>query len=123
MKTHKSRFFAKFGLQILGFILSVLPPVAATLSYFPLWQESEQVVSGGVLLLLLLSALPLYKFIKARLASPAGYTIWLILFILFFTLSRIAEEMTVISFAGFAGNALGAVSFFFAKRIGEKRDE
>ncbi len=123
MKISKSRVFAKYGLHILGFLLSVLPPVLATLFYFPLWRESGQVISGGVLFLLLLSALPLYKLIREKLRSPAAYTIWGILFILFFALSRIAREMTVISFFGFSGNALGALCFNIGKRIGGEKNE
>ena len=118
MKLLKSRVFAKYGLHILGFLLCILPPVICTASYFPIWKESGQAVSGGVLLLLLIAAYPLYKFIKRSLASPAAYTVWLALFILFSLLSRIAEQMTVISFVGFIGNALGAVCFYFARRLG-----
>lgn len=118
MKLLKSRVFAKFGLHILGFLLCILPPVICTASYFPIWKESGQVISGGVLLLLLIAAYPLYKFIKRSLESPAAYTVWLILFILFSLLSRIAVQMTVISFVGFIGNALGAVCFYIAKRMG-----
>ena len=123
MKLLKSRPFVKHGLHILGFLLCVLPPVICTASYFPIWQDSGQAVSGGVLLLLLIAAYPLYKFIRQSLTSPAAYTVWLILFILFSLLSRIAVQMTVISFVGFIGNALGAVCFHFAKRVGGKSDE
>ena len=116
MKRTKSRIFVKYGLHILGFLLCILPPIICTASYFPIWKDSGQAVSGGVLLLLLISAYPLYKFIKQSLTSPAAYTVWLILFIMFSLLSQIAVQMTVISFVGFIGNALGAVCFYFAKR-------
>ena len=48
------------------------------------------------------------------LKSPAVYTLWLIAFIAFSSLSRIADEMTVISFFGFISNAAGAVLFRLA---------
>ena len=123
MKASKSRYFVKLGLHILGFLFCILPPVICTTSYFPIWTERSQAVSGGVLLLLLGAAYPLYKFIKQSFSSPAAYTIWLILFILFSLLSRIAEQMTVISFVGFIGNALGAVCFRLAKRAGGESGE
>lgn len=123
MKLLKSSIFAKYSLHILGFLLCILPPVICTASYFPIWTEGGQAVSGGVLLLLLIAAYPLYKFIRQSLRSPAAYTVWLILFILFSLLSRIAAQMTVISFVGFIGNALGAVCFHFAKRAGGKNNE
>ena len=118
MKLLKNRSFVKICLQTAGFLLCILPPVICTASYFPIWKEGGQAVSGGVLLILLISAYPLYKFIKQSLASPAAYTVWLILFILFSLLSRIALQMRVISFVGFVGNALGAVCFRFAKKLG-----
>ncbi len=123
MKILKTPKIVKLVLHSLGFILSTVPPVVCTASYFPLWKESSQTLSGGVLLIILLSAIPLYKFLKKVFESPASYMIWLVLFLLFFSLSKIADEMTVISFVGFMGNALGAVCFNIAKRIGAGRDE
>jgi Co/Zn/Cd efflux system component len=46
--------------------------------------------------------------------SPAAYVMWLIAFLLFFSLEKIAHEMTVISFVGFLSNLCGAVLFKFA---------
>ncbi len=119
----ESRKFAKFGLHIFGLLLSIAPPIFCTAAYFPIWRESTETLSGGVLVILLLSAVPLYKLIREKLRSPASYTVWLILFLLFFSLSEIADEMTVISFVGFVGNALGAVCFNIGKRIGDKKNE
>ncbi len=116
MNNKKSRVFAKYILHFLGILLCIAPPLICTASYFPIWKESTQVLSGGVLLLLLISAIPLYKLIKDKISSPASYIIWLILFVIFFTLSSIAEQMTVISFFGFVGNLLGAICFKIAKR-------
>lgn len=121
MKLFKNLSFVNISLHILGFFLCIAPPIICTASYFPIWRDGGQAVSGGVLLLLLISAYPIYKFIKRSLESPAAYTIWLILFVLFSLLSRIAYEMTVISFVGFVGNALGALCFYFAKRIGGEK--
>ena len=67
------------------------------------------------MLLIIISFFPLYKLIRKLLASPASYMVWLIIFITFFTLSKIGQEMTVISFFGFLGNLLGAVCFWLAK--------
>lgn len=116
MSKKKTGKFAKFILQILGFFLCIAPPLVCTASYFPIWKESTQALSGGALLLILISAIPIYKLIKRKLASPASYVIWLVLFVIFFTLSSIAEQMTVISFFGFVGNLLGAICFKMAKR-------
>ena len=62
-------------------------------------------------MLLLISALPIYRFIKAHIESFAVWGVWLVFFILFFLLERIAHEVTVISFSGFVGNLVGAILF------------
>ena len=117
-KASKSSVFVSLALHIAGFLLCIMPPAVCTLTYFPLWLESgyQSCIAGGTALLLVLCAIPLYKLIKRALTSFSSYMVWLILFLLFFSLSRIADQMTVISFVGFVGNLLGAVCFFFAKR-------
>jgi len=113
-------FIARFCLHITGLLLCILPPLICTLSFFPLWKYSYgKTLAGGTLLLILLSALPLFKLIKKRLSSPAGYTVWLILFVVFLLVSKIADEMIVISFYGLTGNILGAICF----AISEKRED
>lgn len=112
-------------LKILGLLFCTLPPAAATLCYFPLWVEAGAgtTVSGAVLLLLTFAFLPCYRLIHSRLASPATYTMWLIAFLLFWLLEKIAAQMIVISFFGFLGNLAGALLFRAAKRQNEKEKE
>ena len=100
-----------------GIILSVLPPVAAILVYFPLWlgKGGKEVLSGLSLLLLLVAVIPLFRVIKKIFESPSAPVIWLTVFIIFFMLRSIANEITVISFIGFVGNAVGALMFKLAK--------
>ena len=109
-------------LSLIGLILCTLPVTLAILSYFPIWIErgGAETVSGFVLLLLVLAAIPLLRSIKHRLRSPAAYTVWLIGFLLFFALSKRANEMTVICFVGFIGNLVGALFFRAAKRMQKK---
>lgn len=109
-------------LKSLGLILCVVPVTVCIFLYFPVWQAKggEVFLSGVALLLLLLALLPLYKTIKEALRSPAAYTVWLITFIIFLLLSKIADEMVIISFTGFVGNALGAVCFKLSK---ERKNE
>lgn len=100
-------------LYLLGMLCCVVPPLCATLAYFPLWAErgSDHMISGLSLVLLLICLCPMHKSIGSMLRSAASYTLWLVLFVLFFLLSRIADELTVISFFGFIGNLIGALLF------------
>ena len=104
-------------LKLAGLALCIIPPALATLFYFPVWisRGGEFVVSGLALILLILACLPLWRAVSHKLRSPALYTLWLIAFIAFSSLSKIADEMTVISFVGFIGNLIGAALFRLAK--------
>lgn len=118
MKSQKTSVFVNLGLHILGFLLCIVPPAVCTLNYFPLWREVgyESCIAGGTALILALCIIPIYKLIRKGLDSFSSYMVWLLLFLLFFGMSRIAEQMTVISFVGFIGNLLGAVCFHFTRR-------
>ena len=112
-----------FLLHAVGIILCILPPALATLTYFPLWRGEEplKLVSGITVLLLAFCARPLFKLISERFKSAASLGLWLVLFVLFFALRRVSDEMVVISFWGLVGNAVGGVCLAIAKR-GEASD-
>ena len=105
-------------LTLFGFLFSILPPMISTLAYFPLWKDAggAYLISGFALLLLLLSFLPMMRFIKEKLKSPSAILIWALIYCLFFALSRIADQVTVIAFFGLIGNIIGAFFFHLAKR-------
>ena len=107
-------------LKALGLSLCILPPLIATLAYFPLWREAGdgRLTSGLTVLLLSISALPLYRQLKSWIRTAAIHLPWLLIFLAFFLLSRIADEMTVISFVGFVTNVIGSLFFKAARRLG-----
>lgn len=106
-------------LRALGMALCVVPVTVAILSYFPLWLgEGTKLVSGLVLLLLALAHAPLLRYLKRVLSGPSSLLMWLVLFVSFFALARIADEMTVISFTGLVSNGAGALCFRLAGRRG-----
>ena len=114
----RSNIFVSCALHIAGFALCILPPAICALSYFPLWKEAgvENCIAGGTALILALCIIPLFKILKKGFAGYSSYIMWLFMFLLFFGMSKIADQMTVISFVGFIGNLLGAVCFYFARR-------
>lgn len=111
-------------LRILGLIISVIPPAIAVISFFPIWREggAEVMLSGLALCLLLISAIPLFRTVKSVLRSPSAPIIWFIVFILFFALSKIADDITVIAFVGFVSNLIGAIFFNLAKKCGRIKE-
>ena len=118
MKTQNNSGFVKLALHILALSLCILPPALATLYYFPLWRcrGGLALLSGGVVLLLIISTIPLMKLIAEKIRSAASYVMWSFILVTFLFLSEIADEMTVISFFGAVGNLLGAILFKIAKR-------
>ena len=112
---------AKRGIifKSLGLIISILPPFLAVISYFPIWKErgAEVMLSGISLFLILISAIPLFRMIKSVLRSPSAPIIWFLIFVLFFALSKIADDITVIAFVGFVSNLIGSLLFKFAKTL------
>ena len=125
MKTSSKRsVLVNFILHITGFLLCVAPPFICTLTYFPLWKTAgyASCIAGGTALILVVCFIPIYRFICRTIKSYSSYIMWLCLFLLFFALSRIAEQMTVISLVGFVGNLLGEICFRLA-RGGDKTEE
>lgn len=110
----------------LGLAISVIPVAVAILSYFPIWarREDASLLSGVSLVLVAIALVPFYKHVKESLKSPSAPLMWFFLFMTFLILSRIADEMTVISLVGFTTNLIGSLLFKIAKRYGEEeRDE
>lgn len=114
VKTIKGRILLKAA----ALAISVLPAMITALAYFPFWAErgDDAVISGIASLLMLLAALPIYRLTKRLLASPSVWVMWLFVFILFYSTSKIADEMIVISLVGTLSNAIGAIMFRIARR-------
>lgn len=109
-----------------GLAISIIPVSVAIFSYFPIWakRDDNSLLSGISLLLIAVALVPLYKHIRQTLRSPSAPLMWFFSFAIFLLLSRIAHEMTVISFVGFVTNLIGSLFFKAAKRCGkEEKDE
>lgn len=108
-------------LILFGLAVSIIPTIIAAVSYFPIWKErgTNAVFSGFLLLLMLISIIPLFKFLKKVFESPSIQFTWLFIFILFSLMKSIVNEMIVISLVGFISNSLGAILFKLSKRVGE----
>ena len=107
----------------LGLGCSVIPVGVSVLSYFPLWvaREDASVLSGLSLVLMLAALVPCLRYIRTALRTASAPVLWLTVFLTFSLLSRIANEVTVISFIGFVGNLVGAVFFKLARGSNDDR--
>ena len=110
----KKRWF----LLLAALAVSTLPVLICAAAYFPIWsvRSDGATLSGLGLIIVLLSSVPLYRFIKRHVGTISAPILWFIIFALFFALERIAHEMTVISFVGFVSNLVGAILFKLADR-------
>ena len=108
------------ALRLLALTVATAAPLIAVLSYFPSFGRggAAGMISGFSLLLLVLVSVPLFKFIAEKLRSASAPVMWLFVFILFFSLSSIARQMTVISLVGFISNLIAAVIFRLADKHG-----
>lgn len=103
-------------LRILGLALCILPPAITVLEYFPLWlRDAEKAISALALSLLLIAAIPLWRYAKRLLASPSIWSAWLIAWLFLSLFSSLIEGLTAISFMGFVGGVPGAVCLRLAR--------
>ena len=107
----------KILLRILGIALCVLPPAISTLEFFPLWlSDGKSALSALSLMLLLLSALPLFRIVKRHLRSPSLWMLWLILWGVLEVFLPILSAVKTIALVSFPTGLLGALFFRLAKR-------
>ncbi len=111
-------------LRAIGLAVCIFPVSAAIFSYFPLWlkRSDNSALSGFALILFFVALVPLYRYIGKALKSPSAHTLWFIVFLSFFLLSKIADEMTVIAFVGFISNLIGSVIFKLAARYNTRTE-
>ena len=105
-------------LSVLGLAVSIIPPLVATIMYFPLWTErgSESVVSGGVLALGIMCLVPLYKKLGQAFRSPSAPVMWALLALFMYLMKSIAGEVYVIAVVGTVSNTVGALIFRLRRR-------
>jgi chromate transport protein ChrA len=120
----KKRKYANIYLHILGYLFCIVPPLVCTLTYFPIWKSTGGFkISALCALVVVLAIFPLIRLIKRLLRSDATYILWLILFLAFYSLSKIADEMTVISLVGFVSNSIGAIILKLSGGRNERKRE
>ncbi len=105
-------------LSFVAFLVSVVPPLIATILQFPVWIEasSEATVSGLAVLLIFFSCLPFYKAIINYFKSPSVPVVWLVVCVFMYLMKAIAEQMFIVACVGAVSNLIGAVCFKWRKK-------
>ena len=112
-------------LKISALAIDILVPLCATLSQFPLWvsRSAGATMSGITLVLILLSVIPLLRYIKRVFSSPSAWLMWTLSFIFFSALDSIIAELKIICFFGMIANLLGAFLYNLGKRFSTSEDK
>ena len=99
--------------------IDVLVPLMATLSQFPIWvdRSAGATMSGITVLLAILSAVPLFKWVKKHIETPSAWMMWLVLFGVLLAVSAIIDEMVVVAGWGALANAVGAGIFKWGEKV------
>ena len=108
------------ALRLIALTLATGAPLITVLFYFPVWEKQgvSGMISGFTLFLFILVSVPLLKYVAERLRSASAPIMWLFILLIFFSLSKIADQMTVISLVGFISNLIAALIFRLADRYG-----
>lgn len=104
-------------LRIIGILFCVVPPVIATLEYFPLFKEQPETgVSALSAVFLALCAIPAWKYIKKALKSPSAWLLWLVILVFSVCFEPIVYQMKIISAISVVSSVIGAIFFRWAKK-------
>lgn len=108
-------------LKLAGLILSIVPPAACALFYFPLWLgERASALSVMSIMVLSLCSIPFWRVIKQAFRSPSAWMLWLVIFLFTSLFESICAGLRVVALVGCLAGAVGALLFYFARRVGEK---
>jgi len=105
----------KYIFNALGFALSVIPALVATIDQFPLMTTTGQ-ASVMAILAIVLCCVPFIKQIKAAFRSPSAWMMWGIIFLLCALTRALVDEFYAISMVAFVSSLIGALFFWLAKR-------
>ena len=104
------------GTNITASAVSIIAPVIATATQFPLWvvsggetTASGVALSGTFVAFAAISFIPALKTLKGKLKNPTGFFMWAIFFGLVAVLRPIIDQLYVITAVGLASNGGGFV--------------
>ena len=111
--------------RLLGWAVSTLPALIATLHWFPLLVsrgEGTKTVSLLSCLLLIVALVPLRRALGSFFKNLSAWKVYLFLFVFFTVTGSIAHEMRCVAAVGLISSVPGSILFAVGQRGGENRD-
>lgn len=94
-----------------GLAVSILAPLVAAATQFPVWTESVPgtQIGGMFIFVALLCMIPLFNHLKIALKSPSSCLLWTLIFVITWALSKIIDELLIVALVGSIANYIGAL--------------
>lgn len=94
-----------------GLVISILAPLVAAATQFPVWTENVDSgqIGGMFVFVVLLCMIPLFNHLKIALKSPSSCLLWTIIFVCTWALSKIIQQLIIVSLVGTVANYVGAL--------------
>lgn len=94
-----------------GLAVSIAAPLIAAATQFPVWTENVEPaqISGMFVFVAILCTIPLFNHFKLALKSPSSALLWSIMFVVTWALSKIIDQIVIVSLVGAVSNIIGAV--------------
>lgn len=108
----------------LGLCCCLIPPIACTCTYFPVWEQTVgtwAMVGGTVAIIVIVAFIVLSKYLRSRIKSPSPVVISLCLWLFFVLVEQTVEGLKMVSFWLFIGSLAGAVFFWLADRTERRK--
>ncbi len=115
----------RFLFLLLGWAVSTLPALFATLRWFPLFVERGQggrAVSLLSCLLIVVALVPLHRALGTFFRNLTAWKVYLFLFLFFTVTGSIAYEMRCVAAVGLISSVPGTILFALGRGSGGKRD-
>ena len=126
MTNEKRRKIWYYVLFVLGLLSCIVPPLLATLEHFPIWiKESgtQVIVPATAVMLLIVSAYPLFKYLRKKIKTPAVWMVWVLLWFVLHSLRPVIDGMISVAGIGAVSNVIGALLMFTARKFFSKKQE
>lgn len=103
----------------LGLCCCLIPPIACTCTYFPVWEQTIgtwAMVGGTMAIIAMVVFIVVAKYFRSRVKSPSPVVISLCLWLFFALIEKTVTGLKMVAFWMFIGSLCGAFFFWMADR-------